>query len=316
MEPAKRFSTKHLPEAEKLSRWREFFTSTIVPVEIEAQWDAPFDAEATLLTWPQLRALWCNTSAQMSVRTSGSRTDGYEPLGFIVNQGGRVAVSQHGTDVALSEGEAVAVLCAEPGKMAVSHGEFFCLIASRRRLARLVGEVEHAVMRTIRCDNEPLRLLIGYVRSLREASEFCSPEVRHLVATHVHELIGLALGADCCAGCGIRAERLSALKSDILENIGNPELTVHAVARRQHVTPRYVHMLFRSEGCTFSEYVLAARLKNAHRMLSDPRCARKSISTIAFEAGFGDLSYFDRRFRRHFGATPSEVRQSVRADNQ
>lgn len=30
--------------------------------------------------------------------------------------------------------------------------------------------------------------------------------------------------------------------------------------------------------------------------------------SIAFDAGFGDLSTFNCAFRRHFGATPSDVR--------
>ena len=49
----------------------------------------------------------------------------------------------------------------------------------------------------------------------------------------------------------------------------------------------------------------------AHRMLTDPRYVARSISAIAFEAGFGDLSYFNRTFRRRYGATPSDVRAAA-----
>lgn len=33
-----------------------------------------------------------------------------------------------------------------------------------------------------------------------------------------------------------------------------------------------------------------------------------SISSVAFEVGFGDLSYFNRSFRKRFGRSPSQVR--------
>ena len=33
-----------------------------------------------------------------------------------------------------------------------------------------------------------------------------------------------------------------------------------------------------------------------------------AIATIAYDVGFGDLSYFNRRFRRQYGMTPREVR--------
>jgi AraC-like DNA-binding protein len=46
-------------------------------------------------------------------------------------------------------------------------------------------------------------------------------------------------------------------------------------------------------------------------MLSDPRFGDRSISSVALHVGFGDLSYFDRAFRRRYVATPSEIRQSA-----
>jgi AraC-like DNA-binding protein len=38
------------------------------------------------------------------------------------------------------------------------------------------------------------------------------------------------------------------------------------------------------------------------------RFASWTITAIAFEAGFGDLSYFNRVFCRLYAASPSEVR--------
>jgi AraC-like DNA-binding protein len=46
-------------------------------------------------------------------------------------------------------------------------------------------------------------------------------------------------------------------------------------------------------------------------MLTDPRCSERTVSSIAFDAGFGDLSYFNRAFRRRYGATPSDIRRKV-----
>jgi AraC-like DNA-binding protein len=56
-------------------------------------------------------------------------------------------------------------------------------------------------------------------------------------------------------------------------------------------------------------------LAHAHRMLGDPRQAGGKISSIALDAGFGDLSYFYRVFRRHYGASPSDVRAGARRDH-
>jgi AraC-like DNA-binding protein len=54
--------------------------------------------------------------------------------------------------------------------------------------------------------------------------------------------------------------------------------------------------------------VLERRLAAARRMLTDPRQAYRSITSVAFDVGFADLSYFNRTFRRRYAATPTEAR--------
>jgi AraC-like DNA-binding protein len=141
-------------------------------------------------------------------------------------------------------------------------------------------------------------------------------ELQRLVVTHIHDLIAAVVGATrdglaIAEGRGIRAARLRAIIADITANLGDCDLSVAAIARRQRVTPRYVHKLFAGEGFTFSAFLLDRRLFRAHRMLSDPRFGDRTIGSVAFDVGFGDLSHFNRAFRRRYGATPSEIRQSA-----
>jgi AraC-like DNA-binding protein len=43
-------------------------------------------------------------------------------------------------------------------------------------------------------------------------------------------------------------------------------------------------------------------------MLADPRYDRLRVSEIAEAAGFNEVSYFNRCFRRRFGASPMQFR--------
>ena len=131
--------------------------------------------------------------------------------------------------------------------------------------------------------------------------------MQDLIAATIAATRGVRANAE---GHGIAAARLRAIMTDICAHLSDGELSVAEVAQRQCVTPRYVHKLFENEGLTFSSFVLGQRLSRAHRMLSDPSRADRNISTIAFAVGFGDLSYFNRTFRRHYGVTPGEVRQA------
>ena len=58
--------------------------------------------------------------------------------------------------------------------------------------------------------------------------------------------------------------------------------------------------------------VLTQRLGFAYGLLTDPRQIDKPVSSIAYEAGFSDLSYFNRTFRKKFGTTPSDLRGRTR----
>jgi transcriptional regulator GlxA family with amidase domain len=136
----------------------------------------------------------------------------------------------------------------------------------------------------------------------------------------MHDLIAAIIGATrdglaIAEGRGIAAARLRSIMTDISANLGEGDLSVVEVARRHRVTPRYIHKLFENEGLTFSAFVLGQRLSRARRILSDPRLADRNISSVAFEVGFGDLSYFNRAFRGRFAATPTEIRQlAIRTD--
>src|SRR5262249_34229953 len=115
-------------------------------------------------------------------------------------------------------------------------------------------------------------------------------------------------------GLGVRAAGLRAIKADLAGRLGELDLSVAGLALRHRCTPRFVQRLFEAEGTTFTEYVLAQRLALAYRMLSDARRSGDKIATIAYDAGFGDLSYFNRPFRRRCGGAPPDVRAPPRQE--
>jgi AraC-like DNA-binding protein len=183
-------------------------------------------------------------------------------------------------------------------------------------LARTVKDIDAAQWRPIAAASPYLALLRGYVELVRSTHTLANPETSHLVVNHIHDLLALVIGATrdaeaIAAGRGVRAARLSAIKAGIVANVGSRGLGLEAVARQHGISAVYVRQLFATEGTSFSDFVLESRLARAHRLLADPRQRGQKISQIALESGFGDLSYFNRAFRRRFGATPGEVREAA-----
>ncbi len=110
----------------------------------------------------------------------------------------------------------------------------------------------------------------------------------------------------------LRAARLSAIKRDILNNLRQPVLSIHATASRHEISVRYVQQLFTADGTSFADFVLQQRLAAVHHMLNDVRFADRAIAAIALEVGFYDLSGFNRAFRRCYGKAPSDMREAAR----
>jgi AraC-like DNA-binding protein len=186
----------------------------------------------------------------------------------------------------------------------------------RAALAPLVHNIDAAVLRPIRHGTGVLRLLKNYVDAVFDDPALATAGIRRLIVTQLCDLVAATLGAtrDAAAvaeGRGIRAARLRAIKDDIDAHLANGDLSPGAVAKRQQISDSYIRKLFADEGTSFSQFVLGGRLERARRMLTEPRWLHRSIASIAFDAGFGDLSYFNRTFKRRYGVTPSDLRDAT-----
>ena len=183
----------------------------------------------------------------------------------------------------------------------------------RALLRPLVHDIDDAVLRPIPRGTGMLNLLRGYADALFDDPVLGAPDVRQLLVTQLCDLVAVTVGAtrDAAAvaeGRGVRAARLRAIKADIEAHLALGDVSAASVARRQNVSDSYIRKLFEGEQTSFSEFVLGRRLLRVHRLLMDPRRVNQSIASLAFEVGFGDLSYFNRAFKRSYGATPSEIR--------
>jgi len=308
------YATADLPQRDRVPFWCDVFAKNIVQIEIEPNRDAPFEASATVRLLPGVGLLSpCHSSPADMQRTPNLIADGDDSVAILVNLEGAMTGVQGRREIDLAAGDATLILHADPARIRCTKTRYLSALISRKIAASSIRDFEGVAMQRLPRDNEALRLLIRYVELLPKELPSRNPELAYSIATHIQDLFALAVGAtrdaaDLAAERGLRAARLQAIKYDILSNLASHRLTVTAVARRAGITPRYVQLLFEAAGTTFSEYVLERRLARAHRMLSDPQHMHRTVADIAYDSGFGDLSYFNRTFRRRYGAPPTEFR--------
>jgi AraC-like DNA-binding protein len=199
----------------------------------------------------------------------------------------------------------------------ITQGSFITLALSRPTIAALAPDYSQAFGRPIPSNNAALSLLTRYLDVVRAGDELANPAIAQSVSDHIIDLAALALGArgdyaEIARQRGAKAARLTAIRSDIQRDLGRSDLSTELIAARHGISPRYVRKLFEQDGSSFSTFVLTERVVKAHRLLIDRRYAHLNIAQIAHESGFGDVSYFNRAFRRHFGAKPSDFRDAAR----
>ncbi len=103
-----------------------------------------------------------------------------------------------------------------------------------------------------------------------------------------------------------RDERRVTLAARRIEAEADSRLSIATLAREAAMSPYHFLRTFRQViGVTPHQYILRTRLAAAALRL---RAGDEPVATIAYDAGFNDLSTFNRRFRRLMGATPGDYR--------
>jgi AraC family transcriptional regulator len=87
-----------------------------------------------------------------------------------------------------------------------------------------------------------------------------------------------------------------------------------AQARQAGLSPwHYLRMFSAVLGVTPHQYLVRSRLRRAAGLLADPA---RSVTDIALDVGFDDLSNFVRSFRRAAGVSPGAFRRASRGDRK
>jgi len=309
-----RLMTDMVPERDRVEVMREIYGRTVLKVDLDPLGPTHVDMKVRAL--PGL-GIATGTCSEFRVHHSTPLIDSDDLILRVALEGASV-MKHRGREEPVGNGQALMMSGEEVGLNVIQPGglRFVNVSFSLKQLSPLIGDPAAALMQPLPTGGGAMRLLLDYVQSIQDAGDVLTPEAWHLATTHIFDLVALAMGAtrdaaEIARGRGVRVARLRAIKADILAHGGHGELSAEDIASRHRLSTRYIRKLFESEGTSLSDFMLCQRLLRAHRMLGDRRHAGRSITAIAFEAGFNDLSYFNRAFRRRYDATPSDVRAAA-----
>jgi AraC-like DNA-binding protein len=296
-------------QGDPIREWREQYARSCLRVDFEPLPGSTFHASVKPIL-PELRIVKAALSPGFLFRDEDLLRDGDDSIGFVVAQSRELTATHLGREIRLAPGDATMMLMSATGGVGWRESSvlFDMLIPPAEWEAR-GARPEDGLMQRLWGKSEVVRLLRGYIRSLGSIGFSGSGDEHTTVRNHIVDLAVLA--ATVCRPIGessvstIVAARVATALEHISSHFSDPELSLTKVAYSLRVSPRYVQRLLETSGTSFTAHVTELRLKRAFKLLQE---GDLRISDVALQAGFSDISHFNRLFRSRFSATPSDVR--------
>ncbi|HZR75204.1 AraC family transcriptional regulator [Bradyrhizobium sp.] len=293
--------------------WREGVCRGFCRLDVGPARDDCIDCGNDFASLHSLALATPNGSSARFARTRDLMQDGCDDFVLISASRGRIRVTQKSRAIELSKGQmCLTEMNVEGAAELTPEGSFITTRIPRRALLQIAPRAETQLARPL-ANEAGLRSLIDRYFALCNdvAAELDAPG-QQAAAQHLVDLIGLLLGGgagqeDVLRRRGYSAARLEVMKAQVIDSLHRGGLTIDRIAQGCGISARQAQRLFAHSGQTFSEFVLDQRLSLARRLLTAASNRHRRISDIAYQSGFSDLSYFNRSFKRRFGATPSDV---------
>lgn len=320
---AKVFSSDELPPGERMDYWRDRLIPDFFAIEFVHTDPNGFLGHVSGLLLGASQIARLEVSSGDYFRSAAMLKDDKEHFCLFISQSGGVHMNNADSSLTLGEGHATLVDYARLGSA------FYLYQPGKTHYSQLVNLPRHALLEKAPGldigrhglshfrDAAAYRLLLSYLETL-DASVSGDPALARLAENHLLDLVALMLGRPSrqtlheSAPQSLRVARFAALRQHIEANYRDTHYCAGVAASALGISERYVHDLMDEGGKSFSAAVNHLRLDEAARLLASPTHQDQRIAELALSVGFGDISYFNRLFRRKFGLTPRDFRHAAR----
>jgi AraC-like DNA-binding protein len=222
------------------------------------------------------------------------------------SQDGRAGIARPGDYVLLSE---LAFYELSSDK----HTRLLMLRIPATELRGRLVSIEDHISRRFKPNEQMTRLLVGMIRSVAELFIDSSPPNPQALATEIIGFVALTIGSeDRGAATDVRNARYHLRRRivDFIEShLSDQSLSPKKIAASSRISLSYLYSLFNDDETTVGQFVQTKRLQRAYEILvADPK-GHRTVSEVAYEVGFKNVSHFSRTFSRHFKIAPRDVRQ-------
>ncbi|MGJ4931602.1 helix-turn-helix domain-containing protein [Bradyrhizobium sp. HKCCYLS2038] len=308
-------STAGIPARERFDYWHDVVGRNLVDLDYGLVGDSQFDATFHGTPINGLDLCRIKASPHLAQRSPAgiSRADS-SMLVFNFVLSGSLVAEQDGRSAHLKPGDGALCDARRPYKLHSQEAfELACIRVPREQCAGRIPHLHRLSACNLGQRGELAPMVFGYISHLIErAPNLTSRAAGYKISQNFKDLL-LATLAELAESLPpslteYRSLALMRVKAMVERNAHDPELTPAAVAAELKLSPRYINQLLEAEGTSLSRYIWSRRLDRCAEQLKDPALRARSVSQIAMDNGFNDLSHFSKAFRSKFGSAPRDYR--------
>jgi len=309
-----KFSTNDVPPRQRLEYWNEVACRTFTQMSVDPV-GSQIDAQMQRATVGDMRMALATSTGSKVGRSSGQVALSRDAFFMLhVHLAGTSRNRQDGREIVLGVGDFALFDSTRPYQINFEHStSILVLRIPQAVLRRVIACPESVTMLPMPCRDGANRLASRFIRDVwdslsadapvEESARLCRPMLD--VLANAYAAVPAARSDSSSMAEALRVQ----IRSFIEEYLGDPNLGVPTIATAFGISARYVHMLFKGDGGTVSDYIQGRRMEEAAQALADPLHARVGIGDIAVAHGFKSQAHFCRLFRQRYGTTPRDYRR-------
>ncbi len=312
------FDAQSVKPADRLAFWRDTISDVFVALDCTSPDPARIEGLLRCREVDDIRLAAVRSNSQHVTRRSQSRRSQHDFFLASFQLEGQCIIRQHGRSAALNPGRFAIYDSSQPYELEMD-GPFESITV---RLPRdLVGAQMACPERMTAIalgDGAPLsRAAFHYIVSMWQQLDRVASNLHGRISRTATDLICDALAEAQGTAPMAETSHVLAMRQRLLvyiaANARDSDLNPGSIAAANGISLRYLNKLFAGADQSVSVLVWSQRLELARRDLGDCAQRGKSITQIAFDAGFNDLSHFSRIFRTRYGVSPRDYRKGLLA---
>lgn len=187
--------------------------------------------------------------------------------------------------------------------------QFMLMRMPRRMIVDRYPRISEDTASLISANDPGATLLRKMLQHVLDVSPFLNDGQSDVAFASVVHLLGILRATDSKRDRAL-AWRAHAALALIDARLADTALTANEVAEAQGIGRRHLdEIMQRNTGLSVTAQIWRRRLEKAANDLRSSRHATKSVTQIAFEAGFEDAAHFTRAFKKRYHCAPREWRR-------